>query len=126
MKKLAKIFPSLLFAYLFLFLFPTVSYATNGQSKKIKGVLVCNTAVQEITTLPGENVMLAEFAVRHKLSIGETLIPLYSHALVIGKAQLDFKTKSIVKKDGVPQMLKRGTIFISLFIMLLLLCSKTL
>lgn len=126
MKRFINVFSALSFACLVFFFFPTVSSATNGQSKKIKEVLVCNTAVQEITTLPGEHVMLAGFAARHKLSSGETHIPLYSHALVIGKAQLDVKTKSIVKKDGVPQMLKRGTIFISLFIMLLLLCSKTL
>lgn len=87
--------------FIFSFLVPTVSAAP---SKKIKEILVCNTSVREISTLPGEHVMLAGFAARHKLSSGETHIPLYSHALVIGRAQWNVKTKSIVKKNGVPQI----------------------
>ena len=104
MKRFTNIFFALSLTCLVFLLFPTVSCAANGQSKKIKKVLVCNASVQEITTLPGEHVMLAGFAARHKLSSGETHIPLYSHALVIGKAQLDVKTNSVVKKDGVPQI----------------------
>jgi hypothetical protein len=89
---------------MFFLLFPTVSESAPAKSKKTTAVLVCNTAVQEITTLPGEHVMLAGFAARHKLSNGETHIPLYSHALVIGKAQWNAKTKTLVKKNGVPQV----------------------